>query len=64
MAGAAGRGPRRLRQAPPAAGSSITTTTRRLAPEKPGATRLLEPCPTATSDDRGTPLRLQVPGHG
>jgi hypothetical protein len=36
-------------------GSSMTTVTRRLAPDEPGATRSLAPCPTTTKDDAGIP---------
>lgn len=45
-----------IRQDVPAVGSSITTTTRRLAAENPGPARLLAPCPTTSNDDRGMPL--------
>ena len=56
LTGVRGRSRRSVGQAPPATGSSITTTTRRLSPEAPGATRLLAPCPTTVKDDFGMPL--------
>ena len=49
------------RQDPLPADSATTTTTRRLAPEGPGATRSLAPWPTTSRADGETPWPSKKP---